>query len=191
MEKIEKDGRIAVLYSPGFGAGWSTWADDNQKEALCMDARIVGPFLAGDKAGAVAAAVAMFPDLYTGGADELQVMWIEKGKAFEVEEYEGTESVHVLGERIVTLASEPTLAPRGYEFKLRSATERRELVAICRTLLELGILQRVAGDEESFVHEGESNQADALYDVQRRMLAGVMAAVRGPSTWSAFRVRPC
>jgi len=64
-----------------------------------MDARIVGPFLAGDKAGAVAAAVAMFPDLYTAGADDLQVMWIEKGKAFEVEEYEGTESVHVLGER--------------------------------------------------------------------------------------------
>lgn len=92
-------------------------------------------------------------------------------------------TLHVLGERIVTLANEPTLALRGYEFKLRSATERRELVAVCRTLLELGILQRVAGDEESFVHEAESNQADALYDIQRRMLAGVMAAVRGPSTW--------
>jgi hypothetical protein len=104
MKKIEKDGRIAVLYSPGFGAGWSTWADDDQKEALCMDARIVGPFVAGDKAGAVAAAVTMFPDLCIGGADNLTVMWIEKGKAFEVDEYDGSESVHVLGDRAYLVA---------------------------------------------------------------------------------------
>lgn len=104
MEKIEKDGKVAVLYSPGFGAGWSTWADDDQQEALCMDARIVGPFVAGDKAGAVAAAVAMFPDLYTGGADDLKVIWIEKGKAFEVEEYDGSERVHVLGDRTYLVA---------------------------------------------------------------------------------------
>jgi hypothetical protein len=99
MEKIEKEGRVAVLYSPGFGAGWSTWADEGQKEALCMDARIVGPVLAGDKNAAVVAAKAMFPDLYTGGANTLSVIWIEKGKAFEVEEYDGRESVHVLGDR--------------------------------------------------------------------------------------------
>jgi hypothetical protein len=104
MEKIERDGKVAVLYSPGFNAGWSTWAGDDQKAALCMDARIVGPFVAGDKAGAVAAAEAMFPDLYTGGADNLTVMWIEKGKAFEVEEYDGSESVHVLGDRAYLVA---------------------------------------------------------------------------------------
>ena len=56
-------------------------------------------------------------------------------------------------------------------------------MAVCRTLLELGVLQRVAGDEEAFVHGG-GEQADALYDVQRRMLAGMLAAVRGPSTWT-------
>ena len=104
IEKIEKDGRIAVLYSPGFGSGWSSWADDDQKEALCMDARIVGPVLAGDKAGAVAAALAMFPDFYAGGADDLKVMWIEKGAAFEVDEYDGSESVHVIGGRTYLVA---------------------------------------------------------------------------------------
>ena len=30
----------------------------------------------------------------------------------------------------------------------------------------------------------ESSTADALYDVHRRVLAGMLAAVRGPSTWS-------
>lgn len=99
MEKIEKDGNVAVLYSPGFGAGWSTWADYDKREALCMDARIVGPFVAGDKTGAVAAAVAMFPDLYLGGADQLEVIWIKKGSAFEIDEYDGSEGVHVIGDR--------------------------------------------------------------------------------------------
>ena len=56
---------------------------------------------------------------------------------------------------------------------------------MCRTLLELGVLQRVAGDEEAFVQSAGGEQADALYDVQRRALAGMLAAVRGPSTWAA------
>lgn len=59
---------------------------------------------------------------------------------------------------------------------------RRELVAVCRTLLEIGVLQRVVGDEEAFV-QTRGEQADALYDVHRRTLAGLLAAVRGPSTW--------
>src|SRR5439155_17500825 len=88
----------------------------------------------------------------------------------------------LLGERLLLLATEPTLAALGFTFTLGAQHERRELVAVCRTLLELGVLQRVAGDEEAFVHAG-GDQADALYDVQRRMLAGMLAAVRGPSTW--------
>jgi uncharacterized protein (TIGR02678 family) len=46
---------------------------------------------------------------------------------------------------------------------------------------------RVAGDEESYVShggEGAEHLHDALYDVQRRVLAGILAAVRGPSTWA-------
>jgi uncharacterized protein (TIGR02678 family) len=92
-------------------------------------------------------------------------------------------TLHLLGERMMQLAGDPTLASRGFAFTLRAATERRELVSVCRTLLEQGVLQRVAGDEENFVHENGWAQSDALYDVQRRMLAGMLAAVRGPSTW--------
>lgn len=92
-------------------------------------------------------------------------------------------TLQLLGERVMQLAAEPTLTSRGFEFTLRSAAERRDLVAVCRTLLEQSVLQRVAGDEESFIHENGWTQSDALYDVQRRMLAGMLAAVRGPSTW--------
>jgi len=45
-----------------------------------------------------------------------------------------------------------------------------------------GAEPRVAGDEEAFINAGR-DQADALYDVQRRALAGMLAAARGPSTW--------
>jgi len=89
-------------------------------------------------------------------------------------------TLRLLGERLLELAAEPTL---GFTFTLEAQHERRELVSVCRTLLGLGVLHRVAGDEETFVQAG-SDQADALYDVQRRMLAGMLAAVRGPSTWT-------
>jgi uncharacterized protein (TIGR02678 family) len=92
-------------------------------------------------------------------------------------------TLRLLGERMMQLAGDPTLISLGFEFTLRTATERRELVSVCRTLLEQDVLQRVAGDEENFVHENGWAQSDALYDVQRRMLAGMLAAVRGPSTW--------
>ncbi len=92
-------------------------------------------------------------------------------------------TLRILGERLLQLAADPMLAALDFTFALDSQQQRRELVAVCRTLLELGILQRVAGDEESFVHAA-SDQADALYDVQRRLLAGVLAAARGPSTWA-------
>jgi uncharacterized protein (TIGR02678 family) len=91
-------------------------------------------------------------------------------------------TLRLLGERLLQFAAEPTLAASGFSFTLGSPHERRELVAVCRTLLELGVVQRVAGDEDAFVHSG-GEQADALYDVQRRVLAGMLAAVRGPSTF--------
>ena len=91
-------------------------------------------------------------------------------------------TLRVLGERLLALATDPVLALGNFSFTLGTQHERRDLVTVCRTLLELGVLQRVAGDEEAFINAG-SDQADALYDVQRRALAGMLAAARGPSTW--------
>jgi uncharacterized protein (TIGR02678 family) len=89
-------------------------------------------------------------------------------------------TLRLLGDRLLELAAEPAL---DFTFTLEAQHERRELVSVCRTLLALGVLHRVAGDEETFVRAG-GDQADALYDVQRRTLAGMLAAVRGPSTWT-------
>jgi len=89
-------------------------------------------------------------------------------------------TLRTLGEKLLALAADPELGTRGFTFTLDSHHERRELVAICRYLLSLGVLMRVAGDEDAFV----SKVGDALYDVRRRALAGLLAAARGPSTWA-------
>jgi len=99
MEKIERDGKIAVLVSPGFGAGWSTWAEQDQREALCMDSEIVQAVIDGDISKAVKIARKKCGDFYEGGAGDLVVDWVPKGAAFEINEYDGSESLHIIGDR--------------------------------------------------------------------------------------------
>jgi len=86
-----------------------------------------------------------------------------------------------LAEQVVLGAADPELTAAGLEFTLRGRDERSDLVAVVRLLLDLGVVGRVAGDEESFVKD----TGDALYDVDRRVLAGLLAASRGPSTIEA------
>ena len=96
MNKIERDGKVAVLISPGFGAGWSTW-NAEYAETLCMDADIVQAVLDGDLQKAANVAELKCPDIYTGGARDLCVVWVPKGAVFEINEYDGAESIHVVG----------------------------------------------------------------------------------------------
>lgn len=97
MEKIERDGMVAVLVSHGFGAGWST-CNSEYRETLCMDAEIVQAVLDGDKAKAVKIAKQKCCDFYDGGIDGLTVEWVKKGAAFEIDEYDGSESLHIIGD---------------------------------------------------------------------------------------------
>jgi uncharacterized protein (TIGR02678 family) len=82
-----------------------------------------------------------------------------------------------LAEQVVLAAGDPELAAAGIEFTLERRDERLDLAAVVRLLLRLGVLHRVAGDEDAYVSGG----GDVLYDVQRRVLAGLLAARRGPS----------
>ena len=83
-----------------------------------------------------------------------------------------------LAERIVALAADPVLADAGITFTLEGAEERRDLVAISRLLLGAGILAPVAGDDQAFI----AGSGDALYDVNRRVLATVLVTRVGAST---------
>lgn len=96
MKKVIRDGKVAVLYSPGYGAGWSTWSEPSQSSVLAMDARIVNAFLSDGPSAAATKAREMFPDFYTGGAEDLTVHWLPVGTQFEIQEYDGSESIRTL-----------------------------------------------------------------------------------------------
>lgn len=82
---------------------------------------------------------------------------------------------------IVVAASDKRLSAAGVTFELDGREQRGDLVAVVRLLLDLGALTRVAGEEDAFVREAR----DVLYDVERRVLAVLIAAPRGPSTIAA------
>ena len=86
-----------------------------------------------------------------------------------------------LAEGVILAAADADLARAGLSFRLEGRDERSDLVSVVRLLLSLGVLTRVAGDEEAFVRDA----GDALYDVQRRSLAMLQAAPHGPSTNAA------
>lgn len=97
FDKIEKDGKVAVVYSPGYGAGWSTWSNDGDEKALCMDADIVRHVIDGRNDLAASVAKAKYPHTYLGGASSLKVEWVPRGRRFRIDEYDGNESVFVEG----------------------------------------------------------------------------------------------
>lgn len=84
-------GEVAVLVSPGFGAGWSTWNSDID---CLFTPEIVQMCLAEKpKSEIEARAAEIWPDGYWGGADDVQVVWIPKGTIFRIDEYDGSESI--------------------------------------------------------------------------------------------------
>jgi len=82
-----------------------------------------------------------------------------------------------LAERVIALAADPALAEAGVMFTLDNGEERRDLVAISRLLLATGVLARVAGDDQAFI----AGSGDALYDVNRRVLATLLVTRVGAS----------
>jgi hypothetical protein len=92
MERCVRDGRVAVLVSPGFGAGWFSW---HGIEALLFDPAVVELV----KSGAEASVIERYcedqygSDPYFGGAEDLIVQWVPVGSRFRIHEYDGSESL--------------------------------------------------------------------------------------------------
>lgn len=91
MDKLKRDGCVAVLYSPGYGAGWSTW---NDGEDLIFSPELAKAVLGESDKTPKQIAKELFPDAYDGGVDQLKVEWVAEGSAFEIEEHDGSESIN-------------------------------------------------------------------------------------------------
>jgi len=91
MNKLIKDGKVAVLVSHGYGAGWYSWT--NILDCL-FDPEIAQLVLNGTNTKVIEqCAQTKWPDAYWGGASGLTVHWIPEGTQFRIDEYDGAESI--------------------------------------------------------------------------------------------------
>ena len=90
MNKLIRDGQVAVLVSPGFGAGWYSW---HHIEELIYDPSVV-QWVEANEMDKIEAYVGLkYPDEYFGGLEDLVVKWIPVGTKFRIDEYDGAESL--------------------------------------------------------------------------------------------------
>jgi hypothetical protein len=93
MNKLIENGKVAVLYSPGFGAGWYTW--NYAYPEIMFDPAIV-KLVEKEMWDELETYVTLkYPDIYTGGMKDLKVEWIPEGTEFKVNEYDGSESIEL------------------------------------------------------------------------------------------------
>lgn len=115
----EDKSAIAVLVSYDYGAGWSTWAnqkDDEEPYQIAYDKRVVEFWLEHkddklyleeldrfnfEESPIKTEARAYFEslgysDVYFGGFSDIQLEWVPIGARFEINEYDGAESLYIL-----------------------------------------------------------------------------------------------
>ena len=93
INKLIKDGKVAVLYSPGFGAGWYTW--NQEWPEIIFDPAIV-KLVEHDQWSELHTYITLkYPGLYTGGMEQLNIQWIPEGSLFKIVEYDGAESIEL------------------------------------------------------------------------------------------------
>lgn len=96
-DKLIRDGKVAVLVSPGYGAGWSTW-NTELGEQLVFDPEIIQAIL--DPLSTVnlrELAETKYPGVYSGGLPNCQVEWVPQSQMFWIQEYDGNETLHIVG----------------------------------------------------------------------------------------------
>ena len=97
LGKVVRDGKVAVLYSPGFGAGWSTWESGGDQN-LIFDPMLVKYVEEGNFTKLHEYAEMRYPDVYKGGLSDLTIAWLPVGTLFRINEYDGSESIETLGD---------------------------------------------------------------------------------------------
>jgi hypothetical protein len=115
VDKLHHEGKIAVLVSHGWGAGWSTWGNTEIRQQRLYDPEIAKLVYEMESALKVLGsghadwsrvlndysdriqelAELRYPDDYNGGTSGLAVLWLEPGTHFRVSEYDGAEMLEI------------------------------------------------------------------------------------------------
>lgn len=94
VPRLYKDDRMAVLVSPGFGAGWSTWICPE----AAYDKRIIEYWIENGNDIDEDIFTNLLKDwgynessIYLGGWYNIILKWVKIGEFFYIEEYDGSE----------------------------------------------------------------------------------------------------
>lgn len=102
MEKVIRDGKVAILISRGFGAGWYSW---NNNLELVFSPKIVEMVEQGRSKEIDEEWIEEnlgFENIYCGGAANLEINWLPVGTRFIIEEYDGAESLKTIDDLALT-----------------------------------------------------------------------------------------
>ena len=93
MEKVIRDDKVAVLYSPGYGAGWYTW---NNIPDLIFHPKLV-ELVENNRHSEITSEWILenleLDYICLGGVMDLQIAWVPVGTKFKIDEYDGSESI--------------------------------------------------------------------------------------------------
>jgi hypothetical protein len=94
MEKVIRDGKVAVLISTGFGAGWYCW--NKECQSLLFHPKLV-EMVEKNKQSEIDEDWIKdnlgIENVYCGGADDLEIRWLCINTKFIVEDYDGCEYI--------------------------------------------------------------------------------------------------
>ena len=93
MEKVIKDGKVAVLVSNSWGAGFHSWGAP--VEAI-FDPTLIDLIEKKHIQEAIDYVEETYPDVFTGGIEDLGIEWIPEGAKFIINEYDGSESIQLM-----------------------------------------------------------------------------------------------
>lgn len=94
INKVIRNGLVAVIISPGHGAGWWTWNRD--RIDMIFDPGLVDLLERKQPEDKILAyATLKWPGTYLGGIDDLTLEWVLEGTEFKINEYDGSESIEL------------------------------------------------------------------------------------------------
>lgn len=97
LKKVIRNGKVAILYSKGYGAGWYSW---NTRYPQCIFSPEIVDLVEKNEIYKIDKeycdklfGVDDNESFYSGGADGLTIEWLPIGTHFDIDEYDGAESV--------------------------------------------------------------------------------------------------
>lgn len=93
IQKVIRNGEVAVLISAGYGAGWYTW---NTTHPNCLFSPEIVKLIEDGKRDEITDEMCkeLFGvGFFSGGLGGLYIKWLPIGTHFDIEEYDGAESL--------------------------------------------------------------------------------------------------